>query len=129
MTRSTFHLWSNAEGRTLEGNKIVDEFWHSDLASDPDNQNKAQVPVFAGFDERGRRLYDMHERRVCNGNLNLLLGKFRRSDYGARFRAATRTAKRPNGAALGRRQFAQARCACVKKRKASQCDWVGGAAA
>ena len=23
--------------------KIVDEFWHSDLASDPDNQNKAKV--------------------------------------------------------------------------------------
>ena len=56
------------------------------------------------------------------GNLNLLLGKFRRSEYGARFRAATRTAKRPNGAVLGRRQFAQSRCACVKKRKASQCD-------
>jgi hypothetical protein len=102
--------------------KIVDEFWHSDLASDPDNQNKAQVAVFVGFDERGRRLYDMHERRVRAGNLNLLLGKFRRSEYGARFRAATRTAKRPNGAVLGRRQFAQARCACVKKRKASQCD-------
>ena len=35
---------------------------------------------------------------------------------------ATKTLKRPNGARLGRRQFAKALCRCVKKRKASQCD-------
>jgi|TARA_B110001469_G_scaffold89753_1_gene85184 hypothetical protein len=35
---------------------------------------------------------------------------------------ATKTAKRPNGALLGRRQFAKAICPCIKKRKASQCD-------
>lgn len=56
------------------------------------------------------------------GNLQLLLGIFRKSEYGARFREATKTAKRPNGVHLGRRQFAEVRCPCIQKRKASQCD-------
>ena len=102
--------------------KIVNEFWHSDLASDPDNQNKAKVYVSLGTDSKGNQLYDLHERRVRNGNLQLLLGIFHKSEYGARFREATKTAKRPNGARLGRRQFGAMRCTCVQKRKASQCD-------
>ena len=54
--------------------KIVEEFFHSDICSDPDNQNKAKVCVFVGLDAQGNRMYDLHERRVRNGNLNTLLG-------------------------------------------------------
>lgn len=64
----------------------------------------------------------MHPRRVQLESLNILLGKFRQSNFGARFREATKTRKRPNGAELGRRQLAEARCSCIKKRNASQCD-------
>ena len=66
--------------------KIVEEFCHSDICSDPDNQNKAKVCVFMGLDAQGDRMYDLHERRVRNGNLNTLLGLFRTSAFGARFR-------------------------------------------
>ena len=102
--------------------KIVDEFWHSELASDPDNQNKEKVGIYLGIDANGNALYDLHPRRAQTGTLNTLLGKFRKSEFGARFRAATATKKRPKGAQLGRRQLAEARCACIKKRKATQCD-------
>ena len=78
--------------------KIVDEFWHSELASDPDNQNKDKVGVYLGVDSNGDALYDLHPRRAQTGNLNVLLGKFRRSEFGARFRAETATKKRPQGA-------------------------------
>jgi len=40
--------------------KIVDEFWHSELASDPDNQNKEKVGVYLGVDAKGNALYDLH---------------------------------------------------------------------
>jgi hypothetical protein len=102
--------------------KIVDEFWHSELASDPDNQNKEKVGIYLGVDAKGNVLYDLHPRRAQTGNLNTLLGKFRKSEFGARFRATTATKKRPRGAQLGRRQLAEARCLCIKKRKATQCD-------
>ena len=36
--------------------------------------------------------------------------------------AASKTAKRPEGVVIGRRQLAEARCACIKERKATQCD-------
>ena len=58
------------KGELWKGYKIVDEFWHSDLASDPDNQNKAQVPVFAGFDERGRRLWGTADEKGTNRKLS-----------------------------------------------------------
>ena len=41
-----------------------------------------------GLDAQGNRMYDLHERRVRNGNLNTLLGLFRKSEFGARFREA-----------------------------------------
>ena len=34
--------------------EILDEFWHSELASDPDNQNKDKVRVFRGVNEQGQ---------------------------------------------------------------------------
>lgn len=102
--------------------KIVHEFSHSELASDPDNQNKSKVCVYVGLDSKGNKLYDLHERRVRNGNLNHLLCVFQKSEMGARFREATKTPQRPRGAVMGRRQFAKALCPCIKKRKSSQCD-------
>ena len=102
--------------------KIVHEFWHSELASDPDNQNKEKVGIYLGLDEKGNRLYDLHERRVRNGNLEHLLAVFHGSPYGERFRKETATPKRPNGAVLRRKDLTDARCPCIKKRKASQCD-------
>ena len=68
--------------------KIIEEFSHSDICSDPDNQNKAKVCVFVGFDAKGDKMYDLHERRVRNGNLTTLLRLFRKSEFGARFREA-----------------------------------------
>ena len=68
--------------------KIIEEFSHSDICSDPDNQNKAKVCVFVGFDAKGDKMYDLHERRVRNGNLTALLRLFRKSEFGARFREA-----------------------------------------
>lgn len=102
--------------------QIVDEFWHSELASDPDNQNKEKVGVYLGVDANGDALYDLHPRRAQTGNLITLLGKFRKSEFGKRFRDETATKKRPKGAQLGRRQLAEARCPCIKKRSATQCD-------
>ena len=68
--------------------KILDEFWHSELASDPDNQNKEKVCVYVGLDEKGNRLYDLHERRVRTGDIKTLHRIFQRSEFGARFREA-----------------------------------------
>jgi len=68
--------------------KIIEEFSHSDICSDPDNQNKAKVCVFVGFDAKGDKMYDLHERRVRNGDLTTLLRLFRKSEFGARFREA-----------------------------------------
>ena len=72
--------------------KIVDEFWHSDLASDPDNQNKAQVPVFVGFDELTRRrrsstgrcaraACSVRARRACCSTLRAASGRRRWGGY------------------------------------------------
>ena len=85
--------------------KLVEEFSHSDLASDPDNQNKEQVCVYVGLDEKGNRLYDLHERRVRTGDIKTLHRIFQNSEFGARFREAcmsTRTAhSNPTGGSRG----------------------------
>ena len=69
--------------------KLVEEFSHSDLASDPDNQNKQKVCIYIGLDEKGNRLYDLHKRRVRTGDIKTLHQIFIKSEYGARFREAT----------------------------------------
>ena len=69
--------------------KLVEEFSHSDLASDPDNQNKEKVCIYVGIDEKGNRLYDLHERRVRTGDIKTLHRIFQNSEFGARFREAT----------------------------------------
>ena len=78
--------------------------------------------VYLGIHANGDALYDLHPQRAQTGNLVTLLGKFRKSEFGAHFRAAMTTKKRPKGAQLGRRQLVEARCPCIKKRNATQCD-------
>ncbi|KAL3920303.1 MAG: hypothetical protein SGPRY_005301 [Prymnesium sp.] len=56
-----------------------------------------EVCVHVGLDTKGNKLYDLHERRVRRGNLNHMLGIFRRSEFDTRFCEATKT---PNKEAL-----------------------------
>eukprot|EP00966_Prymnesium_polylepis_P276865 6396790-Prymnesium_polylepis.1 len=51
---------------------IIDEWWHSDEASCPDNQQKEQVRVYHGHgvnEQTGRRGYELHWRRVSSDRL------------------------------------------------------------
>mmetsp|Transcript_42768 Transcript_42768/g.138731 ORF Transcript_42768/g.138731 Transcript_42768/m.138731 type:complete len:109 (-) Transcript_42768:1132-1458(-) len=58
----------------------MDEFFHSPLASDPDNQNKSLVHVDYGIDPvTGDHKYDLHERRAQRGSLRRLFVIFRAS--------------------------------------------------
>ena len=98
----------------------LNEFWHSDLASTEDNQNKDLIRVFLGVDPITKeQLYDLHPRRAMTCTLRGAVPIFRASTFAAQMAAASVSAKRP---AVGRRQLAAAKCACVKERKASQCD-------
>jgi hypothetical protein len=48
---------------------IIDDWWHSDEASCPDNQQKEQVRCYHGHcvnEETGRRGYELHWRRVSS---------------------------------------------------------------
>ena len=112
-----------AEHKDKVNYEPLTRFWHSDLASTEDNQNKDLVRVFLGVDPKtGEQLYDLHPRRATTCGLREALKIFQNSEYAGEVTAATKTANRPAGAVVGRRQLGQARCACVKERKASQCD-------
>ncbi|KAL3916857.1 MAG: hypothetical protein SGPRY_006643, partial [Prymnesium sp.] len=100
---------------------IVNEFWHSELASDPDDQNKRKVRVDMGRDESsGERLYDLHDQRAQCGTVRTF-NIFKTSAIAARLRDATHTFTRPDGVKLGWRQFLDAKCECIKERKPSEC--------
>lgn len=102
---------------------IVNEFWHSELASIPDNQNKHRLRIDLGIDEKsGEHLYDLHDQRAQCGTARTLFNVFRTSAFARRLANATRTPKRPNGIKLGWRQFLKAKCDCIKERKPSECD-------
>ena len=99
------------------------EFFHDQISSDPDNQNKRKIRIDLGIDkETGQRLYDLHVRRALRGSLRALFAIFRASQFCARLRARTRTKKRPNGCSGGWRQFLESKCACCQERKPSECD-------
>lgn len=102
---------------------FLDEAWHSELLSTPDNQNKHRIRVDLGTDpQTGEKLYDIHDRRAQLASTKQLLAVFRNSEYAARLREATKTSTRPNGVKVGIKQFTEARCPCIKVRKPSQCD-------
>lgn len=101
----------------------MNEFWHSDLASIPDNQNKRKVRIELGIDSKtGDRLYDFHEQRAQCGTTRALFNVFRNSPFAKRLADATITPKRPKGIKLGWRQLLEAKCDCIKERKPSECD-------
>ena len=99
---------------------VLDEFWHSDLVSDPDNQNKDKVRVFCGVDEStNEQMYQLHPRRVAKMSDKQALEVFRNSEYATRLNEGRPPGKR---LVLGRKQLAQHKCKCIKVRKASDCD-------
>lgn len=102
----------------------LNDFWHSDLASTEDNQNKYMVRVFLGRDpETKEMLYDLHPRRAATCTLRAAVDIFRASEFGGRIcQTSAASSKTGTAAVVGRRQLALAKCPCVKERKASQCD-------
>ena len=57
----------------------LDKFFHSDLASEPDNFNKEKVRVDLGVDPTtGERLYTFHPRRAQKASCRQQLPIFRR---------------------------------------------------
>lgn len=102
----------------------LNDFWHSDLASTEDNQNKYMVRVFLGRDpETKEMLYDLHPRRAATCTLRAAVDIFRASEFGGRIRqTSAASSKTGTAAVVGRKQLALAKCPCVKERKASQCD-------
>jgi len=90
-----------------------------------DNSNKEQIRVYEGHgcdQETGRRGYELHWRRVQEGSDKDMLDLWRMSEKAAEFRRLTATPKRPDGVLVGRKMLIKWRCACIKNRKASQCD-------
>ena len=71
---------------------------------------------------RVARVYTYHERRAQRGSLRSLLPKFHASTFASDLREQTKTKKRPKGVGVGLGDFARGKCACLKKRKASECD-------
>ena len=101
----------------------VRDAWHDPLLSEVDNQNKELIRVDVGLDPKtGERVYEWHPRRAQQASTKALLPIFRSSTFAQQLSEQTKTRKRPNGVKLGARQFALAKCPCVKKRKASECD-------
>ena len=65
------------------------EFWHSELVSTEDNQNKDMVRVFLGYDSETREhLYDLHPRRATTCTLRAAVGVFRASEFAAQVDAS-----------------------------------------
>ena len=112
-------LKTAAHKDAVEYSQILDDFWHSELASEPDNQNKDTVRVFRGPDSSGVQMYELHSRRAEKASGKKLLTIFRNSEFAKRLNEGR---PRDKQVRLGRKQLSAYKCACVKKRKASQCD-------
>ena len=98
---------------------MLDDFWHSEIASDPDNQNKDKVRVFRGVNASNEQEYERHSRRAQKMSDKKALAVFRSSEFCTRLNAGRPASKR---VVVGRRQLAEAKCKCIQKRKASDCD-------
>ena len=89
----------NASGQIA---RALNDFWHSEAASEPDNMNKQMVFVSGGVDlgldpKTGEQLYELHPRRAQLASTRRLLPVFRRSAIAGRLRDATRAEPRING--------------------------------
>jgi hypothetical protein len=101
--------------------KALDAAWHSELLSDPDNQHKEKFMIDLGLDpETQEQLYDLHPRRAQRGSTKSLLPIFRESQFFDQLKADNPNAR--EDLVCGPRQFAEHRCKCMRKRKASECD-------
>lgn len=96
---------------------IMNRAWHSELFSDPDNQNKQTVRIELGLGAGGERLYDVHERRAMAGTARDLFRVFLKSPFAQELRAATITKKRPRGINVTYDAWCKAKCQCIRKRK------------
>ena len=106
---------------------IMDDWFHGDHheASSPDNSHKEQIRVYRGHGmdpQTGRRGFELHWRRAQEGKDKELLAKWHASEAGAKFKAATATARRPGGVLVGRKLLVKWRCLCVKLRAATFAD-------
>lgn len=117
--------------------RALDQFWHGDEASEPDNMNQKLVRIELGIDEKsGEKLYALHPRRVQKASTRRLLPVFRRSAIASRLREETcteRTVRKTrsgaervvrkgrDGVKVSWRRFSESKCACIKKRKPSEC--------
>ena len=131
---TTVQHFDNASGAIA---RALDEFWHSEAASEPDNMNKQNVRVDLGVDPKtGVRLYALHSRRAQKASARLLHPVFRRSAIAGRLREETRVErvvrkkrkggervvrKGRDGVKVGWRQFREGKCSCIKKRKPAEC--------
>ena len=141
--------------------QIIWDWWHSDLASVEDNQNKEPIRVYVDEPRRAiaqqrqqstpsaaaatvsadasdaaaasaasaaasapasTRAYFIHWRRAQSGSMPDSLVAFQNSPHAQLLKEATKTAKRPNGVAVGVKLLRRARCACVRPRRAAECD-------
>ena len=109
----------------------VNEWFHSDEASEPWNPKHEMVRVDLGRDEKGVPIYTLHPRRAQKRSTRRSLPIFRRSSIADRLREGKRTKpvykngkmirKGRGGVKVGWRQFREAKCACIKKRKTEEC--------
>jgi len=109
--------------------ELINEWWHTEAASNEDNQNKEATPVYhdgraaAGSDEAAAQVHcDTHFRRYQLGSDKEALKEFHSSPQYAQLCRETATDNRPNGVQVGRKLLVKGRCPCIKVRRASECD-------
>ena len=68
----------------------------SELLSSEDNVHKRSYAIYCGTCD-GEEQYDIHWRRAQHGSDKDALQAFKGSEFEAKLRAATKTAKRPDG--------------------------------
>ena len=49
--------------------QLITEWWHTEEASTEDNANKEAIHIFHGFDNAGKRQYEIHYRRARVGSM------------------------------------------------------------
>lgn len=131
--------------------QIIADWWHSELASIEDNQNKHPIRIYLNGHPRRRhhppppttaaaeapaaaaaslahdgdgscpRAYCIHWRRAQLMNIKESLIAFHASPHAKLLAEATKTAKRPNGVVVGVKLLRKGRCPCVKPRRSSEC--------
>jgi hypothetical protein len=82
----------------------------------------AARPGAAQPGEEETRSYCIHWRRAQNGSNKDALAAFRESPQARMLAEATKTARRPDGVAVGVKLLVKGRCTCIKPRRSAECD-------